>query len=372
MNGLRILLLNYEFPPLGGGAAPVTEHLSKALAGHTFDLVTMGFPGLPAEERVGTIHVHRVPCKRKRKELSTTLEMLSFLRPAWKKANELIAKNNYDLIHCHFILPTGVLAWRLSRKHGIPYIISTHGSDIPGYNPDRFQLLHKLLLPFWRAIVRKARLILTPSENLRRLVLKSWNAPEHIKAIHWGIDIPPAPKGKKENRILFAGRLFERKGAGTLVDAALKMNLKGWEVAIVGDGPQRAELERKAKNNSAIKFYGWMPREKLQKFYEKSKIFAFVSTAESFGLVLAEAMAAEMAVVTSNESACPEVVGDAGITIPAKDPQALKAALESLMRSPKQIEALGNAGRKRVLDQFTWEQCAKEYDKVYRSVAKTG
>jgi glycosyltransferase involved in cell wall biosynthesis len=370
---MRVLLLNYEFPPLGGGAAPVTEHLSKALgkSGHSFDLVTMGFRGLPAEEKVGPIHVYRVPCRRKKKELSTTLEMFSFLRPAWKKANALIAKNKYDLIHCHFIIPTGVIAWRLSKKHGIPYIISTHGSDIPCYNPDRFQLMHKLLLPFWRTIVRNAKRVLTPSESLRQLVLKSWNgSQDKIKAIHWGIDISPAPKGKKENRIVFAGRLFDRKGAGTLVDAALKMNLNGWEVAIVGDGPQRAELEAKSKGNAHIKFYGWMPREKLQKLYEQSRIFAFVSTAESFGLVLAEAMAAEMAVITSNETACPEVVGDAGIIIPAKDPEALRETLESLMSDAKKIAALGKLGRKRVLETFTWEKCAKEYDLIYRQVSK--
>lgn len=369
---MRVLVLNYEFPPLGGGAAPVTEHLSKALAGHTFDLVTMGFAGLPAEEKVGPIHVYRVPCRRKKKEMSTTLEMFSFLRPAWKKANELIAKNTYDLIHCHFIIPTGYLARKLSRKHGIPYIISTHGSDIPGYNPDRFQFLHKLLLPFWRAIVRDASLVLTPSENLRQLVLKSWKgSKDKIKAIHWGIDIPAAPKAKKENRILFAGRLFDRKGAGTLVDAALKMHLKSWEVAIVGDGPQRKELEQKAKGNPNIKFYGWIPRDELQQVYLKSKIFAFVSTAESFGLVLAEAMAAEMAVVTSNESACPEVVGDAGIKVPAKNSEALATVLQSLMADPERVERLGKAGRKRVLDNFTWEKCAKEYDKIYSTAKRS-
>jgi glycosyltransferase involved in cell wall biosynthesis len=368
---MRVLLLNYEFPPLGGGAAPVTLHLANALAkhGHTFDLVTMGFDGLPAEERIGPINVHRVKCRRAKKELSTTLEMLSFLGPAKRKAEELIRANNYDLIHAHFILPTGVIARQLSKTHHIPYIISTHGSDIPGFNTDRFQLLHKLLLPYWRMIVRDATLVLTPSENLRELVLKSWNGvPDHIKAVHWGIDFPPASKVKRESRIVFAGRLFERKGAQFVVEAASRMNLKGWEIAIVGDGPLRAQLEEQAKENPSIKFYGWMPREKLLELYSRSKIFAFPSSSESFGMVIAEAMAAELAVVTSNTSACPEVVGDTGILVPPKDANALRAALESLIANPNRVEELGKKARARALKEFTWEQCAEAYNNVYRSL----
>src|SRR3989338_8522686 len=270
---LRILLLNYEFPPLGGGAAPVTRDLANALArqGHSFDLVTMGFRGLLEQEQVGAITVYRVPCIRRRKEMSTTLEMLSFLLPAWKKANELLQKNNYDLIHAHFIIPTGLLALLLSKKHKIPYILSSHGSDIPGYNPDRFGLLHKLLLPIWRVIVINSSVALTPSESLRKLILKFWRGnPEKIKAINWGIDIRSAPTARKENRIVFAGRLFERKGCRYVVEACKNIDLNGWEVAIVGDGPQRQELEKLAGRNAAIKFYGWLSREKLQALYSKS------------------------------------------------------------------------------------------------------
>lgn len=370
--GLKVLLLNYEFPPLGGGAGVVCTHLCDELAkyGHSFDLVTMAYKGLPKKEQVGSVTVHRVPCLRKKKELSNTAEMFSYLPAAFSKVHQLMSKKKYDLAHIHFIIPTGNIG-KFAQLKGLPYIISTHGSDIPGYNPDRFNTLHKLILPIWRAIIRKSSIILTPSESLRQLVLKSWNGnPAKIKAIHWGIDIPPAPKGRKENRIIFAGRLFDRKGAKPLVEAAMQMDLKGWEVAIVGDGPQKAELERIANGNPNIRFYGWMPREKVLDLYRRSKIFAFPSTAESFGMVLAEAMVAEMAVITSNESACPEVVGDAGICIPPKDVSAIKNALQDLIKNPKKITQMGKKGRQRVLKNFTWKKCAAEYDKIYRALAR--
>ncbi len=372
MPGLKILLLSYEFPPLGGGGGVVVKHLCETLHneyGHTFDLVTMGYKGLPKEEQVGPIHVFRVPCKRTKKELCTTAEMFSYLMPAFLKAEQLAFAKKYDLAHVHFILPTGNLGVALNMLNRIPYIISTHGSDLPGYNPDRFKLLHLLLKPLWSLFIKKSKLVLTPSESLRSLLLQSWKgSPSKVKAIHWGIDIPPVPK-KKVNRIMFAGRLFERKGAQYLIDAVKMLGLNDWEVAIMGDGPMRPALEAQAKGHPNIKFYGWMPREKLQKLYSTSKIFVFPSTAESFGMVIAEAMAAEMAVITSNDSACPEVVGSAGILVPPKDSASIAKALKGLIEQPTRITTLGKAARKRVLNKFTWKRCAKDYDQIYREIS---
>ncbi len=369
----HILLLSYEFPPLGGGGGVVVKHLCETLHkkyGHTFDLVTMGYKGLLKEEQQGSIHIYRVPCKRSKKELCTTPEMLSYLIPAFLKAEQLVLTKKYDLAHVHFILPTGNLAVALKLLNHLPYIISTHGSDLPGYNPDRFKLLHVLLKPIWSFFIRNAKIVLTPSESLRSLLLRSWKgSPNKVKSIHWGIDIPPAP-AKKVNRILFAGRLFERKGAQYLIEAVKILKLKDWDVTIVGDGPMRATLEKQAKGFPNITFTGWLPREKLQKLYATSKIFVFPSTAESFGMVIAEAMAAEMAVITSNDSACPEVVGDAGILVPPKNAQKIADALKTLIANPAEIARLGKAARKRVLDKFTWAQCAKEYHSLYQTFSR--
>jgi glycosyltransferase involved in cell wall biosynthesis len=370
---MRILLLSYEFPPLGGGGGVVVKQLCEQLHkdyGHTFDLVTMHYKGLPKEEQVGPIHVYRVPCSRAKKELCTVPEMLSYLIPAFMKAEALAMTNTYDLAHVHFILPTGNLGVALKLINRLPYIISTHGSDMPGFNPDRFALVHKLLRPFWNFFISNANMVLTPSESLRSLLLQSWKgAKNKIKAIHWGIDIPPTPK-KKVNRILFAGRLFDRKGAQYLIEAVKLLKLKDWDVGIVGDGPMRQALEKAAKGYKNIQFYGWLPRKQLQKLYAESRIFVFPSTSESFGMVLAEAMAAEMAVITSNTSACPEVVGDAGMLVHPKDAHAIATALKSLIDDPQRIVALGKKARKRVLAHFTWEQCAKQYDQLYRSIKK--
>ncbi len=365
---MHILLLNYEFPPLGGGAAPVTKELAIELGkkGHTFDLITMGFKGLPSEEKIGPIHVYRVPCRRAKKELSTTIEMLSFIHPAIRKATQLIKEKKYDLIHTHFIIPTGIIAWRLSKKHNIPYIISTHGSDIPGYNPDRFQIIHKIILPLWKKIIERSRGVITPSESLRQLILRSWKKnPEHIKTIPWGIKTPTLPTTKKENIILFAGRLFERKGAHYLLKAIQNTNIHGYKVVIVGDGPMRQELEDLAQGDSRVEFKGWIPREELWKLYARSKIFVFPSIQESFGMVIGESMAAGMTVITSNISAMPEVVGDTGILVQPKSVEEIRTALLQLTSNQKMVRTLGKKAKKRLQTMFTMKKVVESYNKIY-------
>ena len=130
-------MLCYEFPPLGGGASRGVDGLSGELAsqGYRVDVVTMGFRGLPKYEVIRGVRVHRTYCIRTRIHHCTMVEaashIMSVLGPVW----HLVRTNYYNLIHWHFILPDGFLAWSTHRATGLPYIITAHGSDIPGYDP---------------------------------------------------------------------------------------------------------------------------------------------------------------------------------------------------------------------------------------------
>ena len=137
---MKILVLNYEFPPIGGGASPLSYDISKQLAsmGHQVDVVTMGFKGLPSFEHKDALNIYRVKSIRKKKEVCHFSEMLFFLAPAFFKSLQLQRKNNYDMCHCNFIIPTGVIALALKVFTRIPYIVSIHGTDMPDHNTDRF------------------------------------------------------------------------------------------------------------------------------------------------------------------------------------------------------------------------------------------
>ena len=155
---MRILMLNYEFPPIGGGGATSTFNLTRHLVrlGHEVDVVTMGFRGTPSREVIDGVEIHRAPCFRLRKELCHTREMATYVVSGLVLAHRLARTRSYDVNNTHFIFPTGPIGYGLRRLAGLPLILTARGSDVPGHNPNRFRLDHNLLYPVWRRIVRKA------------------------------------------------------------------------------------------------------------------------------------------------------------------------------------------------------------------------
>ena len=137
---MRILMLNYEYPPLGGGASPVTRDLCLHLAnaGHEIDVVTMGFGRLPPVETFDKVRVIRVPALRRSAVRAEAVELLSYITAALPPALALLRHRRYAVVHAHFIVPTGILAAVVRQASGLPLVITAHGSDVPGYNPDRF------------------------------------------------------------------------------------------------------------------------------------------------------------------------------------------------------------------------------------------
>ena len=144
---MRILTLTYEFPPVGGGGGRVAFELVKQLEarGHEIDVLTMRYRDLPHLENLGDrVRVHRVPSLRGRVDISHTYEMLTYVCMGLLAALRLARRNRYDVCHAHFILPTGLVALALNRLTGLPYLLSAHGSDVPGHNPNRFRIQHRL------------------------------------------------------------------------------------------------------------------------------------------------------------------------------------------------------------------------------------
>ena len=143
---MRILILSYEFPPIGGGGAKVVVGLANELAylGHSVDLVTMGFRDLPRNEKVDGVNVYRIPCLRLQESICRPPEMTTYLIAALPVLFRLTKRTRYDINHTHFIFPDAILAYMLRKLTGMPYIVTAHGSDVPGYNP-RLRLPDALL-----------------------------------------------------------------------------------------------------------------------------------------------------------------------------------------------------------------------------------
>ncbi len=368
---MKILTLNYEYPPIGGGGATVTAQLCEHLVqlGHEVDVITMRYGDLPHEESISGVGVFRVPSWRRRGDICKTPEMATYLIGARKTALELTRKNNYDIIHAHFIIPTSPLARWLHKKTGIPYLVTCHGSDVPGHNPQRFIWMHKLIFPFWKQLARDAGLLVSPSETLKQLI-RQHTPQTNVQIIPNGFDLTSLDASvPKENKILLCSRLFEFKGFQYVIEAVKDLSLD-WQVHIVGNGPYLETLKRLAADSKTpIVFHGWLDRDdpQLKMLYETSSIFVFPSQMENFPTVLLEAMSAGMAIITSTAGGCPEVVGDAAVLVEPGDSAAIGRHLVELIENPQKRQRLAQAATERV-QQFAWPRIAEQYTNLYKTL----
>lgn len=372
---MRILTLNYEFPPIGGGGSPVSYELGRELVahGHDVDVVTMGFGGLPSHEVMDGMNVYRVPCLRRRRDLCRTHEMVSFVLAALPKVARLAATRRYDVNHTHFIVPTGLLAQLIKRRTGLPFVVTVHGSDVPGYNPDRFRFEHQLLGPLWRWILRGADHLISPSQFMRELVDRRPHG-RSTSIIPNGFRYERfRPDRRKEHRILLVTRMLPRKGVQHLLAALPHVDLRHFEVDIVGDGPYLPTLKQMASDlRQPVRFWGWLDNrsDQLKELYERSSIFVFTSEAENFPIVLLEAMAAGQAIVAANGTGSPEVVGSDALLVPPRNPDHLGEALSRLVHDDELRARLGRHARLRVEREFGWQSIARRHIALYREVQR--
>lgn len=371
---VRILMVCYEFPPIGGGGGRVVDALSRELVklGHRVDLVTMHFRGLPYFERVQGVNVYRVPSVRFSKSVCHPLEMITYLVSALPTLFWLTWRNRYDINHTHFIFPDAVLSYILWKTIRLPYIVTAHGSDVPGYNPNRFITLHRFLRPFWRQVVRGAAKIVSPSRSLARLIstqiadIPMTLVPNGINAGEFDFSL------KQNNRILIVSRMFERKGIQYFLRSLVGSD-RIYQVDIVGEGPYLPILKDIAgelETNSRIHFHGWLDNDSLSlhRLLEQASIFVFPSESENFPVVLLEAMAAGLAIITTKGTGCEEVVGDTALLVMPKDSEAIQAALHTMVKQPDLCWRLGNSARERVKLLFSWSAIANRYVDTYQCI----
>ena len=359
---MNILLLNYEYPPLGGGGAKVTNELCEVLSkhGNHVDVVTMAYKGLPKSEINDNIHIHRVKCWRKSKRVCHPWEQLSYCFRAYKYIKKNLDIKDYDLIHCHFIIPTGLLAYKLKRKYGIKYIITAHGSDVLGHNNDRFALLYKLIKPKWLKILRYADAVTAPSPYLVNKIHD--NAPQiEVSLIPNGIFTEQYRPKEKKKSIITLTRLQESKGVQDLIEACSKIDLNGWKINILGDGPYRSELEkmtRELRLDDHIHFHGHVEGEVRMRFLSEAGAFFSGSRFEAFSLSVLEASLCGCNVVASKIEPHILLVGD----MHTYDDQGhLINMLNSIVKKEPEIITYNN-------EMYDWENVYHLFNERYQKV----
>lgn len=368
-NKKRILMLNYEFPPLGGGASPVSYEIAKGYVklGHEVDVVTMHYKGLQYYEKKDGINIYRVPCWRSKKEICHPWEQLTYILSAKKFLKEHMKTHMYDINHTHFIIPTGIISLWLKKKYNLPYILTSHGSDVPGFNTDRFKLLHKFTGSTLRKVCKNAKYIISPSNYLSNLI-KEKIEDYKVKVIPNGVYPNKFQPRTKKKIILSTGRLLPRKGFQYLVKAVSDKNIN-YEVHIAGDGPMMQELKDLARESKTkVVLHGWLNNnsKEYKQLLEEASIYVLASEKENASVSLLEAMSAGCAIITTNVSGCPETVGDTGLIVEPRNSEQLKEKIEFLIRNKKKIKELGKKARQRLLRYYDWNKIIKGYGEVLK------
>ena len=188
---------------------------------------------------------------------------------------------------------------------------------------------------------------------------------------------PPAHRDRGRGFVIGAAgrRLVADKGIDLLLHAAAQ--LQGvWRLQIAGDGPVRRSLEQLAQElgiAERVQFDGVIPSGQMPAYLQQMDVLVLPSRTlpnwkEQFGRVLIEAMACEVAVVGSNSGEIPNVIGDAGLIFPEEDVETLRVHLQTLMQTEGLRDALGVAGRERVMVHYTQAQVAAQTVDVYREM----
>ncbi|MGE5410118.1 MAG: glycosyltransferase family 4 protein, partial [Clostridiales bacterium] len=220
----KILMLNYEFPPIGGGAAIANYYLLKEFARNPnlkIDLVTSGSSNkFEVEQFSDNIRIFKLNICKKDPHYWTMSEILRWTWKAYRLSRRLVNENNYDLCHCWFGWPPGMIGYLFRKK--VPYIIALRGSDVPGYNA-RLKALDKLIFKLVsRVIWENAKVVTALSGNLKKLAEKTFDEID-IEIVFNGVDSdkfkPVVNKSGFNIGILFVGRLIRRKGIINLLKA---------------------------------------------------------------------------------------------------------------------------------------------------------
>jgi glycogen synthase len=379
---LRLLIVNYEFPPIGGGASYACFGLARMLVsrGHQVDVLTSRLAGQPRVEQLHGMRVIRVRSWRHGMHDCGLRGAATFLLFAWLRLRQLMKIERYDLVHYFFGLPSGLLSLYTHGKRNIPYILSLRGSDVPGYDPvDRpLNFTHQLLATVNRRIWQKAAFVVPNSTALRDLAA-SFAPTIHFKVVpNAVIDSVVAPDKRANEapgaplQLLCVARLIERKGIGTLLHAIAALPQQSVVLHIVGGGRDEQALRAAATElNLAARviFHGAVPHDEVLAMCRRADVFVLPTLSESCSMALLEAMSHGLPVVTTRIGGNPFLIQHErnGLLVAPGDAEELADALQRLIRNPALRETMSAANLKKIAEQFTWTVNANRYEHVYQT-----
>jgi glycosyltransferase involved in cell wall biosynthesis len=288
-----------------------------------------------------------------------------------RAVEKLLAQGvRFDLIDAHYFYPDGVAAVRLARHFGLPVTVTARGTDlnlIPEYATPRRMICEA---------AAHADGLITVCQALKDRLIELGAAPERITVLRNGVDLElfkpmdrneaRASLGLRRRTLGSVGWLIERKGHHHVIRALRAM--PDTDFLIVGEGPERAALERLAANEGVrerVRFLGGVEQKRLPEIYNAMDVLVLASSREGWANVLLESMACGTPVVASAVWGTPEVVAapQAGVLMKTLDAQGvIQGVIDLFATYPDR------AATRRYAEGFSWDATTQGQLALFRQI----
>lgn len=373
---MRILVIIHEFPPIGGGGGRAAYDICTALAhhGHEVIVLTAHMQGLPFDETQNGIRIVRVSSFRTEMFRATFGVMLAYVLAGLWAGLRLIRLQRPDVIHAHFAVPAGSLAWLLSVLTGIPYVLTAHLGDVPGGVPEKTNVWFRWLMPFTYGIWNRAKKVIAVSQFTRKLALVNYKVDidvipngadvKHLLPVDITINQPP--------RLVFAGRFVTQKNTLTIVQTLSQLKDLDWQCAMLGDGPLFEEVKAEIKRNGLedrFELPGWITPQEVLQWFSKSDILFMPSLSEGLPVVGVQALANGLALVVSDIGGFKDLVDERknGHLIEYHNIAGFASKLRLLLTDPEKLYQYRLQSLQKAL-QFDNEGIGRSYEAIFNSL----
>ncbi len=362
---MNILIINFEYPPLGGGGGVATKDMAEELAKrHDVFVLTTAFQGSVLEERVNGVMIHRVRVLRRTSlPTSTILSLVTFAPAALFAGVRILRKIPFDVIYTQFVIPSGLPAMLLSRLFHIPFVLTFIGGDVydpsKKISPHRFMFLRILV----RWISRAASARTAISHDTKQRTIELHGVQDDILVIPIGLKMYKEQIASKqefgylENDIVCVsiGRLVERKGYDVLL-AAWK-EIPAAKLGIIGDGPLKAELSRTIHEyelTDRVRLFGKVSEEEKMRLLALADIYVSAAQHEGFGIVFLEAMQAGLPIVATNDGGQTDFLkeGEHALLTEPNDSHAIARAVGRLIENNEMRERMSRTNKEAVREYY--------------------
>jgi glycosyltransferase involved in cell wall biosynthesis len=322
------------------------------------------------------------------KQVGMFPEIFTFSMRAYLKLRELAPTLKFDVVHDNQTLGYGLL---MMKSLGVPVVATIHHPIPIDMQADlaqarRFSSKFKRIIFYSFSIMqgvvsKRMDRVITVSKSSANDVIRIFHVPESkVRIVHNGIDIDIFKKvdhvEKEPNRVIVVANTEDRKKGVIYLLKAIQLLKEDMDVKLtivdrIGEHTKYAPmLVQELGLEDRVTFTGRLSTEELVRRYSTAEVAVTASLYEGFGLPCAEAMSCGTPVIATKAGALPEVVdnGSAGMLVPPEDPVALAGAIKLLLADKPLRQRLGEAGRKRIEEAFSWDDAAKKTVEVYKEV----